>query len=589
MSVFKERVYLMREYLYLNHIDAILIPCNDMHHLDECHDCDKKLEYISGFTGSAGYALITKGSAFLFVDGRYGIQGKKQVDRDIYSVVDIESQSLIVWISENFNEGMTLGFESILMPCNMYDELNRLNIKLQPLSNDPFDVIWKERPERYVGRIEVLPKELSGECSRDKVKRIVTWMKSNNINYIFIFSPDNVAWLLNVRGSDIPMTQVPLSFAILKDDGALTWFVDKNKIVNIGFDYLKHVEIANYSDTYKVLGRILSESRVLLDPEITPISVRLYLERNKVTCVMRTDPVALFKINKNPVELVGYRTSHISDAIAWVNFLYWLCNEIGIGKENEARITEVDAGNMLEFFKCKFDSYLEPSFKTISASGANSSQCHYSASASTNRILCKDNFYLIDSGSQYISGTTDVTRTLSFSELKKQMRIDYTAVLKGFISIMTTQFPSGTKGYQLDAFSRKTLWELGKDFSHSTGHGVGHRLLVHEKPLRISKGIDTEGLKVGNVLTIEPGYYLEDEYGIRIENQVEVVEGDYIGFCKFKSLTLIPIDLSPVEVSMLTLSDVEFINDYHEQVRDTIYPFCSHDVREWLVSATKPI
>lgn len=296
----------------------------------------------------------------------------------------------------------------------------------------------------------------------------------------------------------------------------------------------------------------------------------------------------MMKAQKNAVELAGYRECHQSDGAAWVNFLAWLSREIPQREAAGHPLTELEAQAQQLAFRQQQPHFIEQSFATISASASNAAMCHYHSSDATNKPIVSTHFYLNDSGGQYHNGTTDATRTLAYSKLDAQQRLHYTAVLKGFLSLITLQFPSGTQGHQLDAFARRPLWELGLDYDHGTGHGVGHQLLIHENPQRIAKKVNPWPLLAGSIITIEPGYYQADSHGIRIENQVEIVES-MPGFCKFASLTLIPIDLSQVELNLLSEQEKQWLDSYHQQVRDILSPLVESDARPWLFEATAPI
>jgi Xaa-Pro aminopeptidase len=325
----------------------------------------------------------------------------------------------------------------------------------------------------------------------------------------------------------------------------------------------------------------------MMDADTAPVALRFAVEKQG-DIVWNADPITLIKALKNPIELAGYRESHLYDGAAWVNFLAWLAHEVPRREAAGNPLTELEAQARQLAFREQQPGFIEQSFATISASASNAAMCHYHSSESTNTAITHSHFYLNDSGGQYHNGTTDATRTLAYGPLNAQCRLHYTAVLKGFLSIIGLQFPSGTQGHQIDAFARRPLWELGIDFDHGTGHGVGHQLLIHENPHRIAKKVNPWPLVAGNIITIEPGYYLADEYGIRIENQVEVVES-IPGFCKFASLTLIPIDLSQVELHLLNEQEQQWLDDYHQHVRESLSPLVNSDARPWLFAATAPI
>ena len=326
---------------------------------------------------------------------------------------------------------------------------------------------------------------------------------------------------------------------------------------------------------------------MLLDADCAPVALRFAIEQHGGEILWQADPITFIKAHKNAVELEGYRDSHRQDGAAWVNFLAWLADEVPAREAAGNPLTELEAQARQLTFRQQQPGFIQQSFSTISASASNAAMCHYHSSEATNAAIGSANFYLNDSGGQYQNGTTDATRTLSFGPLSAGHTRHYTAVLKGFLSMLTLQFPRGTQGHQIDAFARRALWDLGLDFDHGTGHGVGHQLLIHEQPQRIAKKVNPWPLVAGNIMTIEPGFYLADHYGIRIENQVEVVESRP-GFCRFSTLTLIPIDLRQVEWPLLSEQEKQWLNDYHQQVRETLLPLTDAAARSWLLAATEP-
>lgn len=325
----------------------------------------------------------------------------------------------------------------------------------------------------------------------------------------------------------------------------------------------------------------------MVDNDSAPVALRFAIEPQG-EIIWLTDPITLMKANKNPVELAGYRECHHQDGAAWVNFLAWLSREVPLRAAAGEPLTELEVQAKQLAFREQQPGFIEQSFATISASSSNAAMCHYHSSEASNKPLGHDHFYLNDSGGQYHNGTTDATRTLAWGKVDPQQRLHYTAVLRGFLSLITLQFPSGSQGHQLDAFARRPLWEMGLDYDHGTGHGVGHQLLIHENPHRIAKKVNPWPLVAGNIMTIEPGYYLGGSHGIRIENQVEIVESSP-GFCAFASLTLIPIDLSQVELHLLSDQEKQWLDAYHQQVREALLPRVDSDARQWLEEATAPI
>ena len=442
-------------------------------------------------------------------------------------------------------------------------------------------------PAAPAGPIREMPVAVSGESSEDKRQRVAAVLAANNADYLAVTLPDNIAWLLNVRGSDIPTSPVPLSFALLRRDGHVEWFVNDIKLSALP-EAVRNTLATAPQDTFIERCREIAEGkRVMVDADSAPVALRFAIEPQG-EIVWQTDPITLLKATKNPVELAGYRECHHQDGAAWVNFLAWLSREVPRREAAGNPLTELEVQAQQLAFRKQQPGFIEQSFATISASSSNAAMCHYHSSEASNKPIGHDHFYLNDSGGQYTNGTTDATRTLAWGHVPPQQRMHYTAVLRGFLSLITLQFPSGTHGHQLDAFARRPLWEMGLDYDHGTGHGVGHQLLIHENPHRIAKKVNPWPLVAGNIMTIEPGYYLGGSHGIRIENQVEIVESRP-GFCTFSSLTLIPIDLSQVELQLLTGQEKQWLDEYHQQVREALSPLVNSEARPWLIEATAPI
>ncbi|MDX7021846.1 aminopeptidase P family protein [Enterobacter cloacae] len=577
----------LRQWLQENQLDGMIVPRADAWQSEYCAPYDEKLAWLTGFDGSAGLALVLKDKALLFVDGRYQVQARVQVNMDEVEIHHLHNEPLAQWLTANVEAGTRIGFEALLMTNADHETLSATPCEMVPLNQSPFDTLWTDRPAAPAGLIREMPVDISGESSADKRQRVAAVLAANNADYLAVTLPDNIAWLLNVRGSDIPTSPVPLSFALLSRDGSVEWFVNDNKLSDLPDSVRNAFTIAPQDAFIERCQRISQGKRVMVDAGSAPVALRFAIEPDG-DILWQTDPITLMKANKNPVELAGYRECHHQDGAAWVNFLAWLSREVPARAAADQPLTELEAQAQQLAFRERQPGFIEQSFATISASSSNAAMCHYHSSEASNKPIGHDHFYLNDSGGQYHNGTTDATRTLAWGKVSPQQRLHYTAVLKGFLSLITLQFPSGTQGHQLDAFARRPLWELGLDFDHGTGHGVGHQLLIHENPHRIAKKVNPWPLVAGNIMTIEPGYYLADSHGIRIENQVEIVESRP-GFCKFASLTLIPIDLSQVELNLLNEQEKQWLDEYHQQVREALSPLVESDARPWLVEATAPI
>jgi Xaa-Pro aminopeptidase len=561
----------LRQWLESNHLDGMIVPRADAWQSEYCAPYDEKLAWLTGFDGSAGLALVLKDKTLLFVDGRYQVQARAQVNLDEVEIHHLHNEPLAGWLQNNVAAGTRIGFEALLMTNADYTLLTATPCELVPLNLSPFDPLWTDRPAAPAGLIREMPVDISGESSADKRQRVAAVLAEYDADYLAVTLPDNIAWLLNVRGSDIPCSPVPLSFALLSRDGNVEWFVNDNKLGTLPDTMRNALKLAPQDMFIERCQQLARGKRVLVDADSAPVALRFAIEPQG-EIIWQTDPITLMKASKNPVELAGYRECHHQDGAAWVNFLAWLSREVPQRVAAGQPLTELEVQAQQLRFREQQPGFIEQSFATISASSSNAAMCHYHSSEASNKTLGHDHFYLNDSGGQYHNGTTDATRTLAWGKVDPQQRLHYTAVLRGFLSLMTLQFPSGSQGHQLDAFARRPLWEMGLDYDHGTGHGVGHQLLIHENPHRFAKKVNPWPLVAGNIMTIEPGYYQAESHGIRIENQVEIVECRP-GFCKFASLTLIPIDLSQVELSLLNEQEKQWLDEYHLRVRETLSPW----------------
>ncbi|KAA1279539.1 aminopeptidase P family protein [Citrobacter pasteurii] len=578
----------LRNLLLAQGLDGMIVPRADAHQSEDCTPHDNKLAWLTGFSGSAGLALVLRDRALMFVDGRYQVQVRNEVSLDDFEIHHLHDEPLADYLQAYVTSGARIGFEPLLMVNSQFEALSATHCKLVPMERDPFDQIWLDRPAAPSGVIREMPVEISGESSTHKRERIVEQLTQYQADVLAITLPDNIAWLLNVRGADLAMVPVPFSFALLHRSGELEWFVDNNKTQQLPASLLETVTLTPQESFLARCQQLAEGKRFLVDKDYAPVALRFAIEGHGGDVLWAPDPITLMKAHKNDVELAGYRECHEQDGAAWVNFLAWLAHEVPLREAAGNPVTELEAQAKQLAFRQQQPGFIEQSFSTISASASNAAMCHYHSSEKTNTPITTQAMYLNDSGGQYQNGTTDTTRTLAFGPQEPQRRLHYTAVLKGFLSLISLQFPSGTQGHQLDAFSRRALWELGLDFDHGTGHGVGHQLLIHEQPHRIAKKVNPWPLVAGNIITIEPGYYLAGQYGIRIENQVEIINSRP-GFCRFSTLTLVPIDLNLVERHLLSEAEKQWIDDYHQQVRETLSPRVGSDARPWLFAATAPI
>lgn len=565
-------------------LDGLIVPRTDAHQSEVTAPRDDCLRYLSGFSGSAGLALVLKDRALIFVDGRYQVQVRQEVDPALFEVRHLHDDPLDRWLKDNAQPGWRIGIDTMLVGGSLYDRLAGAGTELIALDADPFDAVWRDRPARPLGAIRAMPPEIAGERAAEKRARIADGLRERGADMLVETLPDNIAWLLNVRGSDVPMNPVPHSFLLLGADNSLEWFVDRRKLGNDLDAYeLDGVTLSPPDRFLDRLGETVAGRTAVIDTDFAPQAVRAGILAVGGRLAPQTSPITLTKALKTAAELQGFRDCHLEDGIAVTDFLAWLSREAPVRK-----ITELTAEARLLAFRKERADFLEPSFRTISAAGANAAMCHYAASPETDAPIETTAPYLVDSGGQYASGTTDLTRTVMFGTPDARMRMAYTAVLKGFISLMSARFPAGTQGHQLDAFARRPLWDVGLDYDHGTGHGVGHNLLVHEYPHRFDRKPNLHVLEPGTIMTVEPGYYEQGVFGMRIENQVEVV-ADGPGFCRFASLTLAPIDLAMADLDALTPTEVAYLDAYHAHVRDRLMERVRPETRAYLLTETRPV
>lgn len=583
----------LRGWIDASGLDGLIVPRTDAHQSEVTAPHDDCLRTISGFSGSAGLALVLKDRAFIFVDGRYQVQVRQEVDLSVFEVHHLHDDPLDRWLGEHAQRGWRIGIDTMLVGGNLYDRLvtgcAAAHADLVALETDPFDAVWRNRPPRPLGAIRAMSPQIAGETASDKRARIAEGIRQRGADLLVETLPDNIAWLLNVRGSDVPMNPVPHSFLLLRADKDLEWFVDRRKLGNDLDAYeLDGVTLSPPERFLDRLAEATAEKTVAIDADFAPQSVRAAILTAGGRIVPQTSPITLAKAMKTAAELQGFRDCHLEDGIAATDFLAWLSSEAPARQEKGHQLTELEAEARLMAFRKERSGFLESSFRTISAAGANAAMCHYAASAETNAPIDTAAPYLVDSGGQYLNGTTDLTRTVMLGAPTEEMKIAYTAVLKGFISLMSARFPVGTQGHQLDAFARRPLWDAGLDYDHGTGHGVGHNLLVHEYPHRFDRKPNLHVLEPGTIMTVEPGYYKQGAFGMRIENQVEVV-ADGAGFCRFASLTLAPIDLTMADLDALSAGDVAFLDGYHAHVRDQLLAHVHPQTRPFLLARTRPV
>lgn len=580
------RLAALRDWMSAQNLDGFLVPRADRHQGEYVADCDARLAWLTGFTGSAGFACVLNEVAGVFIDGRYRIQVTQQVADD-FTPVHWPETKLEDWLKETANSGDVIGFDPWLHTVAQIETaqtaLDGSGIILKPVSNG-VDKIWHDRPAPPKAKAWAHPIELSGQSSRDKIANLAKNLEQDGHSAAVITLPDSICWLLNVRGADVPCTPIVQAFAILYATGRVSLFADQSKFEDLGPDPL--IDKFDWADFENTLSNL--KGQVLIDPTSLPQAAKTALEKGEAISVKGTDPCALPKACKNQVELEGARTAHIRDGAAYVEFLTWLEDQ------DLTSLTEIDMLKALEGFRRNTNLMHDISFETISGSGPNGAIVHYRVTEASNRPLDADNVLLLDSGAQYKDGTTDITRTLPIGTPPLEIRQAFTRVLQGMIAVSKQRFPSGLTGRDLDSLARASLWAAGQDYDHGTGHGVGSFLSVHEGPQRISRATDV-ALKQGMILSNEPGYYRADGFGIRIENLIIVQDartidgGDDRAMLEFETLTFVPINTSIIETQMLTQAERDWLNTYHAEVLQKLSPTLSPSATQWLQKACAAI
>lgn len=564
-------------------VDAFLIPRSDAFSGEEVQAADERLAWISGFTGSAGLAIISSDHAVLFSDGRYTLQMQNQTS-DAWQCKVMPGEKPSQWVAEHL-AGKRLGYDPMLMMTAEYSyletEISDKDITLVPILENLVDQIWIDRPIPHSSNPWDVELSYHGQSRADKIQKAAGGMRDAGADYLMICDPTELAWLLNIRAGDLPNTPVMLAFAILSADEKVTIFHDDP---HLPIDQ-NQIHIHPKSGLLSFLKE-LTDKNIWLDPANTPVALKDALISASNTIIKRASPLKLMKAIKNSVEQDGFRNAHCRDAVAVIRFLSWLESEV-----SKHVITEIEASDMLQSFRKQVSGYLADSFNAISGSGEHGAIVHYRATSETNAPLLQNSLYLIDSGGQYHDATTDITRTIVIGKPNQDQRFCYTHVLKSHIALDQQRFPKGTTGIQLDAITRQPMWNVGLDYAHGTGHGVGCTLSVHEGPASISiRG--KEIIREGMVLSNEPGFYRDGEFGIRLENLVIVVskENDMLGF---EHLTWVPFDRRLIDVAFLTATEQAWLNQYHHNVREKIMPALiklgEAEVVAWLDAQTAPI
>ena len=597
MSSYADRLAALREQLKSDQLDGFVVPLTDEHMSEYVGSYAQRLAWLTGFEGSAGSAVVLPEEAAIFVDGRYTLQVRSQVDADHWSYQSVPETSIAEWLKEHAPDGARIGYDPWLHSRDWVtratEALKAKGASLVPVKRNPIDAVWADRPEASTERLIVHPDRLAGKSSAEKRHEIADWLVKQGADAAVLAALDSIAWTFNVRGKDVSRTPVALAYALVHADGTADLYVAGEKIDAEVRQHLGNgVRVHERGDFEAALTR-LKDQRVVVDPERSVAAIFDALDQAGATIVPARDPTVLPRAIKNPTEIAGQQAAQARDGVAIAKFLHWVEAEAPKGE-----LDELKASDRLEALRREAAELRDLSFDTISGAGPNGAIVHYRASEATNRPLEMNSIYLVDSGGQYEDGTTDITRTVVIGEPSAEMRDRFTRVLKGHIALATAVFPKGTRGSQLDSFARRPLWDAGLDYAHGTGHGVGSFLSVHEGPQRISpmgssqSGGD-EPLQAGMILSNEPGYYKTGEYGIRIENLVQVVDKMIPGAEKemlgFETLTFAPIDRRLVARDMLAPAERDWLNAYHADVLAKIGAQLSGDDRAWLEAACAPV
>ncbi|EII3117635.1 aminopeptidase P family protein [Vibrio parahaemolyticus] len=586
------RVNAIREWLAQHNIDALLIPHEDEYLGEYVPAHNERLHWLTGFTGSAGAAVITQDKAAIFVDGRYTVQVTKQVPNELFEYRHLIEEPALDWIQDNLTANASVAIDPRMHSSAWLDMAQAKlagKLELNILSSNPIDALWHDRPAPVVSDVRLMPTEAVGQSSESKRKEIAQLVTKAGADSAVITALDSICWLLNVRGLDVSRLPVLLSHAILHADSSVEYFLDPARLPA---EFAAHVGTGvtvHHPEALQSRLEAMSGKKVLLDPAISNAWFKLVLQNAGASVIAAADPCLMPKAAKNEVEIAGMKACHIRDGVAMSKFLCWLDAEVAAGNLHD----EATLADRLEAFRKEDPTLMELSFDTISAAGGNAAMCHYNHENQPEPGKLELNtLYLVDSGGQYLDGTTDITRTIAIGQPSAEMIKQFTLALKGHIGVARARFPKGTRGYQIDTLARQHLWAEGYDYDHGTGHGVGHFLSVHEGPASISKKQIDVPLTEGMVLSNEPGYYRADAFGIRIENLELVVEtptnGDF-PVLSFESLTRCPIDKRNINVDMLTRPELAWLNDYHQKVWEQISLLVEGEVKEWLREATLPL
>jgi Xaa-Pro aminopeptidase len=588
-----QRLSALRVKIAEQSLDGFVVPHSDAHQNEFLPPNAERLSWLTGFTGSAGTTVVLADRAAVFVDGRYTLQVRDQVDGELYEFHHLIEAPVSDWLSGVLVQGMRLGVDPWLHTQagaqRLRNSVEAVGASLVFVETNLVDAVWDDQPLPPSAPAVPHEERFAGRSSAHKRASLGEALARERLDAAVLTQPDSIAWLLNVRGGDVDHTPLALSFAILEADGTVDWFVAPEKRSDALVAHLGSGVDMHDPDTFAGALDELKDRRVLAAPDSAAAWIFDRLERAGAVVLRGSDPVTLSKAIKNETELAGTRAAHSRDGAALSRFLHWLSDTAPSGD-----VDEMSAAAKLLEFRDSGEHFRDLSFGTISGAGSNGAIVHYRVTPETNRALTPGELYLVDSGAQYLDGTTDVTRTVAVGTPSDDMRDRFTRVLKGHIAIATARFPEGTSGAQLDSFARHALWQAGLDFDHGTGHGVGSYLGVHEGPHRISKSGSSIPLQPGMIVSNEPGFYEEGAYGIRIENLVTVtppteISGGDRPMLGFETLTLAPIDRSLIASELLSADERAWMDAYHARVAAEIGPLLDGGARDWLVEVTAPL
>ena len=590
------RVAALREAMAKLRLDGFLVPRADEHQGEYVPAAAERLKWLTGFTGSAGAALVLTDRAIVFVDGRYRLQLRSQVDMAVFEAGDLVDAPPPAWLKEHGRAGWRIGFDPWLHTVGQVAALRKAapGIDFVAVERNLVDEVWPDRPAPPSAPAAIHPLALAGTLAKDKLAAMAGAVSAGGADHTVLTDPSSLAWAFNIRGSDVPHTPLVLGFAIVSAAGRPRLYLDPRKLGIEEKAYLTQLaDLRQPADLMPDLARLSADgARIGLDHGLAAEALRLAVEAAGGTVVALDDPARLPRATKNAAELAGARAAQRRDGAAVTEFLHWLATV-----EPET-VDEIAAASRLEAFRIRAGELAQMplrdiSFDTISGAGPNGAIMHYRVSTATSRRLARGELYLVDSGGQYADGTTDITRTVAIGAPTAAMRRHYTMVLKGMIGVSTMRFPAGTRGCDIDPIARHALWQAGLDFAHGTGHGVGSYLAVHEGPQRIAR-TGTQKLMAGMILSNEPGYYREGEYGIRLENLIVVtepaaIEGGEIDMHGFETLTLAPFDRALVDAAALSPAERAWLDAYHARVLAEIGPLVEDGTRRWLEGACAPL